>query len=468
MSKKIYLALSIVLLISLPFLVADLDWSNNLLLPLAVLALAALFALAAFDFEKTFLLIILAMPAVSHFNSIKINVFNFFPFLNDHSFYLNASSAIYLIIILFGVLTILEKWHELRNLPLKYIILLACIYAAASIFWSTDAQASLTEFIYLLVPFFMYLIAYARFSDYGYFIKILLMASLSSIIPLIAAFAQLLSGSYFYEPDSSLGRLTGGLDHPNTLGLFIILIIGLIISFYLAKDKRGFKNNKLVFFFLAVLLFFLMLTYSRTSWVCLAVFAMLLIFLERKIIWPILASLPIFAIAFLAFENIRNRVLEIFDSAIFSSITARLNIWSVVLKQIAEKPIFGHGVGTAESVIENAKTWNGGMSLPHNDYLLQVLELGAIGLILFCAYTFGAIYYAWQAFKNLGDKKTVINLYGREFNLNFKVLAFGVLAILIALLPATIFESLSQKIILQIIIWSLLGSLFSLKKREQI
>jgi len=462
LSKTIYIILSAILILSLPFFVNGLDWSAGYLLPLSLLAMTAIFALAAINFQNIFLFIIFIMPAIFYFNYLKINILNYLPFLNDYTFYLNPASVIYLIIILFGLLTLLEKRRDLKSLPLKYIMLAAIMLAGASMLWSADLQTSLIELIYLIVPFAMYLIAYFYFSNQTAFMKLFLVSILSSIIPLIVAIFQLASGGYFYESDSSLGRLTGGLDHPNTLGLFLFLITGLLISLYLAKADRGFKNNKLIFFYLAGLLFFFTLTYSRTSWLCLAVFIILLIFLERKIIWLLLASLPLTAIIFLAFENIKYRVLEIFDNALFSSMTARLNIWRVSLEQILVKPFFGHGVGAAESIIENTKPWQGGVSLPHNDYLLQTLELGLAGLAIFLIYTFGAIYYAFLTFKSLADKKTVINLYGHVFILNFKVLTFGLLAILIALLPATIFESLSQKIILQIIIWSLLGGLFGL------
>ncbi|MFH0955883.1 MAG: O-antigen ligase family protein [Candidatus Falkowbacteria bacterium] len=466
-SKTVYITLSAALLLSLLFLANNLDWSTGYFPPLAVIAVAAIFVLAALNFQNTVLFMVFILPAVYHFNYLKINILNYLPFLSNNTFYLNPASVIYLIIILLGLLTLIEKRHDLKSLPLKYIILAAVILAGVSIFWSANPQTSLIELIYLIVPFAMYLIAYFYFSNQTSFAKLLLVSVLSSIIPLIVAIFQLATNSYFYEPDSSLGRLIGTLDHPNTFGLFLFLITGLLIALYLAKANRSFKNNKLIFFYLAGLLFFFALTYSRTSWLCFAVFIILLIFLERKIIWLILASLPLAAIIFLAFENIRYRILEIFDSAIFSSITARLNIWQVSFEQVLIKPFFGHGVGAAESVIEKAKPWQGGISLPHNDYLLQILELGLAGLAIFLIYTFGAIYYVFKTFKSLADKKTVINLYGRVFILNFKVLAFGLLAILIALLPATIFESLSQKIILQTIIWSLLGGLFGLLAGRQ-
>jgi O-antigen ligase len=467
LSKIIYLALSIILLLALPFLTYGLDWSEGYFLPLAVISMAVILGLAALNFKNTFLFIILILPTIYHFNYLKINIFSYLPFFNNFSFFLNPVSVIYLLIILFGLLVIIEKKSELKSLPLKYFLLLTSVLAAASLFWSADFAISLIELIYLLVPFSMYLIAYVYFNDRLSFIKLLLIAIFSSIIPLITALGQLITGSYFYEPDSSLGRLIGTLDHPNTLGLFLVLIIGLLVSFYLAKPDQKIKHNKSIVLYLLALAFFLVLTYSRTSWLCLAILIILLIFIARKIILLLLTSLPIALVLFLAFENIRYRLMEIFDLSIFNSITARLNIWQVAWEKFLEQPIFGYGIGLSERTIELAKDWQGGTSLPHNDFLLFGLELGIVGVIFYLLYTLGAIYQTFKAFKKSPDKIISVNLYGHELHINFKTIAFGLLAILIALLPATFFESLSQKIILQVIIYSILGGLFSINQQSE-
>lgn len=463
--RIIYFILLAGLIAVSPFVLSGLDWSAGWFIPVAFVLLTIMIALAIINFELLFLFFIVIMPAIYNYNAIKINVLQFFPIFNYTSLYINPISIFYLLIILFGLITIVEKWDLIKTLPLKYILLFSSLYGIASIAWSEYKDVSLIETAYLIVPFSMYLIAFSYFRDKSGFLKLVFASLLSSIIPIISALQQLYTGDFFYEPDSSLGRVYGTLAHPNTLGLYLFLIIGLLVSFYLAKEDKKIIHNKFIFSLgLASILIFV-LTYSRTSWVSLAVFFCLYIFIEKKLIIFLAAAVPIAAYGAFVIENIRYRILEIFNNAIYSSVTSRLEIWKVSWNKILSNPSFGYGIGTSESVIDNAKTWEGGTSLPHNDYLLQILELGVVGLLTFFAYTFGAIYYAFKAFKNAADKFVNVNFFGRDMSLNFKTFSFGIFIILIAFLPATMLESLSQKIIIQIILWTLLGSLFSLKKK---
>jgi O-antigen ligase len=176
-------------------------------------------------------------------------------------------------------------------------------------------------------------------------------------------------------------------------------------------------------------------------------------------------ALTPFAFLILAsFENIKLRVTDTFASSFFNSWIARKNIWQVSWEETMKKPIFGHGVGTSELVIEGAKNWRGGTSLPHSDFFLYGLELGSLGVIFFLSYTLGAIYYAGKTYLYLLNENTEINILGRKIEINFKTLTYGVLSILLSLILASFFESVSRGIATQILIWAILGSLFSLKK----
>jgi len=458
-SKTINTILIVVAAMLSPFLLYNLDWKNGYFLPIALLMTIMVLVMAVINFENLILGLIILLPTIYNYNYIKINVFNFLPG-NDLELYLNPASVIYVLIVLFGIMTIIENRHKLKNLPLRIILLLNFIWIGASIFWSDNKEISIIELIYFLVPFSLYIISYCYFNTSKAFIKITLAAVFSSIIPLLFSFKQIINNEYFYEADSSLGRLTSTMTHPNSLGLYLVLIIGLITAYYLAKENRKISQNKTLFIYGFLLLAILIMTYSRTAWFCLAAFFLLFLLAEKKILQFILIFSPFAIYMMFMIESIKIRIFEIFDSAIFNSITARENIWRVAWSKITEKPLIGYGVGNSESVIENAKDWQGGMSLPHNDYLLQTLELGLVGLLLFIAYTYGAIYHIVKSFNSLSAKYIKIN----SKNFNFKMLSFGILAIYLALIPSTFLESLSQKILIQIILWSLLGSLFALKK----
>ena len=68
----------------------------------------------------------------------------------------------------------------------------------------------------------------------------------------------------------------------------------------------------------------------------------------------------------------------------------RLNAWHRSLQAIAEKPFFGHGVGSWALTVKRIEGEKGvavfgesNLSNPHQEYLLWGVELGALGLLLF-------------------------------------------------------------------------------------
>lgn len=457
----LYAIILLILAIIAPIILSDIDYYTDWFIFAALFAFFMLFILALIDVKKLILFLIFIAPALFYFNYIKINVAPYLPFLRNNSLILNPIAVIYLFLILLGLISIIEKWQEIKKMPLKFIILISIIYGALSLFWTVDKNTSLIELIYLIVPFALYAIAHSYFKTKSDLMKIIFAAIISSIIPAVAAVWQLATHTYFYEPDSTLGRICGTFTHPNSFGLYLFLILGLMIACAAARTDKSFKNGKLLFFYGLFLLILLVLTYSRTAWLCCAAFVVILFFIKRRFIPHLLFLSSLAAAALLAVNNIKERIMEPFSSAIFNSWMARINIWKVALAKIAQKPLAGYGIGASESVIEASKTWDGGTSLPHNDFILHALELGAGGVLTFSLYTFGAIFCAFKTFLILPDKSEKIILGGRAIEINFKTLSCGIFAILSAMLIASVFESASQKIILQIIIWPILGSLLN-------
>ncbi len=467
-NSNIIIAFAILLaLILLPIVLLNTDWSYAWFLPLALVLLIILLLWAMIDLENCFLFLLAILPTVHHFNYLKINIFSFFPLLNEFQIYVNPAAIIYLLLILLALSTWSDNWQIARQLPLRKILIATMIFSMFSIAWSSFPQTSLVELAYLLVPFAVYLLAFIKLDSEKSLIKVIIAVILSSIIPVFAACAQILTGNYYYEQDSFLGRLNGTMDHPNTFGLYLLVVIALLIIFFLAKQSKKIKKNKLLLFYLIILSAVFILTYSRTSWLCFALFISLFAIAEKTMAIILLAGAPI-ALSIYAFSaNIQYRVNELFSQAIFNSFTARQNIWKIAWEKITARPIVGYGVGTAEPIIDAAKDWRGGASLPHNDYLLQQLELGFIGLLMYLSYTIGLIYQTGKTYIKLLNKYSEIRIGYFALAVNFKAIAFGLLLLLIALLPATFFESLSQKIIIQIIAWASLGSLFGLTKTSR-
>lgn len=466
-SKNIYWMLILFLFVFLLFSLFNLDWSMSWFLPIGILTIIGLLFLAKQNLENFFLTIIFIAPWAYNFNYLKINIGNFISFFSNYQITLNPISILYFVIIIVAAIELFNQKNILKQLPLKFIIIAALLLSLLSILWSGDPAASLIETVYLAVPFCLYFIAFANLNTAKSFIKIIIAIILSSIIPLVYALTQIINKTYFYEPDSSLGRLSSTMSHPNSYGLYLTVVAGLCFALFISRENKTFKKNHLLVLFSFASCLALLLTYSRTSWLSLAIYFLIFFWAEKRIAYIFAAISPLIIILLISVESIRLRIAEIFETSIFSSTTARLNIWKIAWQKIIENPWLGYGSGMSEAVIENSKTWKGGVSLPHNDYLLQWLELGVFGLFVFISYTMAAIVKTYRSFCAMANINTTISIGSKTYMINLKKLSFAILALLIALLPATIFESLSQKILIQIIIWSILGSLFGLKQQTR-
>lgn len=465
--SKIIIAilLALVSLVSL-VMMRQLDWQTQGYLGFGLSAAILGLAWALLHFESLILFILVLLPTIYNFNSVKVSLSlnqilpNYFSF----NLSLNPIAVIYLLLILFFVFDLLDFRKNFSALPMKSVLMLSVIWATLSLIWSGIKAVSLIELIYFAIPFIFYFIAYNHFATPKKFLKLFLAIIISSLIPLIYSFWQLATDKLFFEADSSLGRLDSTMAHPNSYGLFLAIIIGLLVSYYLAKKNRALKFNIPLLVLFLGLLASLLLTYSRTAWICLALFGVIIAYREKIAGRLIVFSTPIIIIILFFADTIRLRLLDVFNQNVFNSVTARTSLWSVAWDKIIERPLSGYGVGTAEPVIEMAKQWQGGASLPHNDYLLQTLELGLIGLVFYCLYTFGALNRLIKAAKAFKDKFSEIQLFQQKSIINLHTLATGIMITYLSLLPATIFESSSQKILIQIILWSLLGSLLASQK----
>ena len=264
-----------------------------------------------------------------------------------------------------------------------------------------------------------------------------------------------------------MGRINSTFVHPNLFGLFLFVVFAILVSFYFAKKNQRILENKTIFLFIILILLSLLLSYSRIAWICAFLFLIIMIIIKKKLIIAFTSLVPIVILLAFYIEKIKFRIIEAFSEARYSSWTIRKRIWEVACGEIMKRPLLGNGVGTSEMVIERAKDWQGGTSLPHNDFILYWLELGIIGVILFLSYTLGAIYYIFKKFQELTDEYVIVKILSYEFKINYKKFIFGIMAIMIAMLLASFFESTSKRIIIQIIIWSLLGSILAQKTIKQ-
>lgn len=87
------------------------------------------------------------------------------------------------------------------------------------------------------------------------------------------------------------------------------------------------------------------------------------------------------------------------------TISSRVEIWTIAINVIKEKPLIGHGIGEGQKALEqayreNGFDWGAEESLnTHNEFLSIFLDVGAVG---FCILAFMVVYSACIAIKS-GD-----------------------------------------------------------------
>jgi O-antigen ligase len=182
----------------------------------------------------------------------------------------------------------------------------------------------------------------------------------------------------------SEGRYTSGGENENELG--IILALSLCMSCYLLARNKGFRV--LWFLHVPACLVAILLTGSRGSFIA-AVLALLMFpcslgsFSKNEKILGGLALVLVVALG-LTFvpATTWDRMGSIQGEISEGTLTKRTYIWSAGLEAYREHPVLGVGAGAFEAgVVKRLDV----AYVAHNSYLSVLVELGAVGLILFLA-----------------------------------------------------------------------------------
>jgi exopolysaccharide production protein ExoQ len=194
-----------------------------------------------------------------------------------------------------------------------------------------------------------------------------------------------------FEPFGAGYRFAGTL-HPNQQGINCALLA--LSAVYLLRAASSPRVRALAFAALWVAISFLVLTRSRTALT--AAILALLVFLAldathlRRIALGAGAT-SAFALLLLLGANgmlpaFRDALLLGRDESSLATLTGRTDIWSYGLRHVLDRPIAGHGYNSFWSARHTAEVsqlvdWK--ISEGHSAYLDTLLNLGAVGLLLF-------------------------------------------------------------------------------------
>lgn len=292
-------------------------------------------------------------------------------------------SDILLFLIFFLMLPVL---HVVRIQP-GYVALVGMYltWCVASFAWAGDYTKSIAPTV-----------QYIEFMVIG----VLVFSSLSSTevmvkcLRIYAAFASLLGlCAILYAVATSNFSVLYFFDwHKNALGSIVGNAVPMICGLLLMPGQRG---KKRLFIALGICLLALLMSTSRGSMLGAIVGACVLFLLIYRTRLVLLLGIVGYAVFYLYTNFIATDYLgTLTRNDKFSSTYSRITIFNDVSSKIAQHPIIGHGLGNYYIEIPYIQF---AQNDPNNVFLLNLVEIGSIGLFLFALLL---IYLTVYAFKN--------------------------------------------------------------------
>ena len=285
-----------------------------------------------------------------------------------------------------------------------------------------------------------------------------------------AVIAAIVGLSGVTQPDRldlvSTGRIAGSIGDPNELAA--VLLPALALAMFMLSTKRGRIETPLLLGVAAICGVAILATESRGGLIGLG--AMLLaavLFAGRarhRLMTTIVTVLAV-AAAYSFFVAPHAALVRITDFSAGGG-SGRSDIWSVAARVYENHPLVGIGVGNF-TILEPRYAFTGGNlprfdlisqtpTLVHNMYLNILVELGAVGFLLFCVIIVSALVAAGRSGR----------LFDRLGNHEMGMVARGVVVGTIGLLAAYTFLSAQYDKPLPLLL-GLLASIAALAHRSE-
>lgn len=344
---------------------------------------------------------------------IFLNPFPHVTSLQEISFYLAVFMT--LVLISFRYHTISCSTLSLSN-PLLFFMLIYMCWAILSIFWSIDKWDSLhyvySDLIDHIILYFMLLLFFCSKKR----LQILIWVIVAS-----TTIFSLWGIVYFYiylgKPLSARFLTISNAPGTPVNTIAIVSLIATLFSFGFLLRERHIYLKFILFFCWAINFFATLLTYSRGAMIALIIasFVMIISLFYKKIRIIVFMAILLIALTgsfIIGSPTFRNRLSP--DVLLNNE---RLNIWSVSIEMIKERPLHGFGFGLKpfESLWHQYKIkvpakWKQKVyDHPHNFFLHLTVRLGFVGLITVALMLFFSFKMSLGA---LRSKSRVIKNYG--------------------------------------------------------
>ena len=319
----------------------------------------------AWRLEAGVLLLVLARPSLDVFADRTL--------ASAHGVKLNPASVLAVLTIAIAVPYMIERWHELRRAPAIVPYLVFAAIAAVGIAFDPAGSAP-TEWLRLCAVLVTYPLVYLAASGTRQVARILGAVVASALLPSVVGIGQWATGGTTTIGD--LNRATGTFLQPDPYGIYLALIV--VAALALVFAARG------IWRWAAVLVLVssstaLVLSYTRTGWVMVALGAIVLGFARYRVL---LVAVPLAALAALVLvPGVSSRVHQVNQSqevtySTGDSFQSRVAFWREDLPKAGEKPLTGLGLG---AIVQESDTG----SHVHSDYVRAAVETGIFGLLAY-------------------------------------------------------------------------------------
>ena len=181
-------------------------------------------------------------------------------------------------------------------------------------------------------------------------------------------------------------RIFSAYENPNAFAEVLVFLIPVAVGLLLGARSLWWKLVGLGTAGLGGLA--LIMTYSRGSWVGLAVAGVVFVFLWNRKLLPMFIALALLCVPFLP-DHVLNRLLTIFNSG-DTSTSSRVPLWEAAIGVLQRSPVTGAGLGgdAGRAAVRELGTFHGSRGAfthSHNVYLQLWLEHGLLGVAAFLA-----------------------------------------------------------------------------------
>lgn len=370
-----------------------------------VLGLALLVVGHIFLKEKLLLAFLVIRPTLDLWRDVRL--------FEYREFNLNLNAGFALIFFIWSFFVLFAHRKKIKSSPLFAGFALLVAVMLLSAIDGVSSSASIIETVKFINIAAIFALSFIGIKAKFFSLKEMLLAVASSaVIPLLFGVLQIIGKTGISTFDIH-GRIFGTFAHPNVFAFFVLTLLFLHIQFSGIQPIDFWKKNKMLSYvayaFLCVLLVF---TYTRAALVGLCIFLVIIGILKfKKMLLALLVAVTGFYLIFFPLNDflIRKTNYSLQEIPLIARVTSRNEdadsfVWRRALIRenipiIRSRPYLGYGFGTFPKVWEAERAdshfWDDSAEA-HNDYLRLAVEIGLVGLLLYCIVLLRLLYITAQ------------------------------------------------------------------------